>query len=173
MARGAGDDEYQELQKRFATLENERKNLFEHTQVRATCASSHSRVSRWHPRRKHAHARTHAWHRAGGGVTLGDRMAAGGEEEQEDSGRPKVRQQEAALRPVQLDERPGQEHQQLRGQQARKAGGGLAPPVRRHQAQTGHAAKTGIGRAVASLAAAREPVPPTQRTCAYETTPAQ
>ena len=39
--------------------------------------------------------------------------------------------------------------------------------------QTGHAAKTGIGRAVASLAAAREPVPPTQRTCAYETTPAQ
>jgi len=33
MARGAGDDEYQELQKRFATLENERKNLFEHTQL--------------------------------------------------------------------------------------------------------------------------------------------
>jgi hypothetical protein len=34
-APGAGDDEYQELQKRFATLENERKNLFEHTQVLA------------------------------------------------------------------------------------------------------------------------------------------
>ena len=39
-APGAGDDEYQELQKRFATLENERKNLFEHTQVPAeqSCA---------------------------------------------------------------------------------------------------------------------------------------
>jgi hypothetical protein len=39
-APGAGDDEYQELQKRFATLENERKNLFEHTQVLAeqSCA---------------------------------------------------------------------------------------------------------------------------------------
>ena len=35
MARppGGGDDEYQELQKRFQSLESERKNLFEHTQV--------------------------------------------------------------------------------------------------------------------------------------------
>ena len=32
-APGGADDEYQELQKRFQTLESERKNLFEHTQV--------------------------------------------------------------------------------------------------------------------------------------------
>jgi hypothetical protein len=32
-APGGGDDEYQELQKRFQSLESERKNLFEHTQV--------------------------------------------------------------------------------------------------------------------------------------------
>ena len=62
MAPGAGDDEYQELQKRFATLENERKNLFEHTQVRVARASSPRlrRVSRWHQRRQHARARAHA-----------------------------------------------------------------------------------------------------------------
>ena len=32
-APGGGDDEYQELQKRFQALESERKNLFEHTQL--------------------------------------------------------------------------------------------------------------------------------------------
>jgi len=32
-APGGGDDEYQELQKRFQSLESERKNLFEHTQL--------------------------------------------------------------------------------------------------------------------------------------------
>jgi len=92
-APGAGDDEYQELQKRFATLENERKNLFEHTQVLAeqSCACGGSGVS----------------------VTRCCRMAARGEKEQKGSGGPQVRQQEAALGSFKLDERTGQEHQQL------------------------------------------------------------
>jgi len=49
-----------------------------------------------------------------GAWRVGDAMlAARGEKEQKDSGRPQNRQQEAALRSFKLDERSGQEHQQL------------------------------------------------------------
>jgi hypothetical protein len=53
--------------------------------------------------------------RAGFGVSVTRccRMAARGEKEQKGSGGPQVRQQEAALRSFKLDERTGQEHQQL------------------------------------------------------------